>query len=351
MQIDFHHGVTYVLARLAGFSATEADVIAHASQYVDDAVTSGTVTFDNGAMYARISSAHKMLDYRNFEELASHQVWVPFHFLPGNGGLPAGEHPEGPFIRKLVCRPNSHVAQDMIASVIYARHTRYALHRLGISMHVYADTWAHQGFAGVSHEINHARQLTGPTGAPDRGVMDRLENFFLNEALPLGHGTVLGNPDRPFLVWAYTNGLGERITRDNPKDFLDAAEHMCRAMQCFRAGDPAASVPGIGPADRETLARLLVEIRHDDADARHTAWLEEIARGAFGFGAERARYVGEGVGSWKELALGLPGPDAGRVSFRPEFLESDWKLFHDALQAHRFDVINNILPEYGICAA
>ena len=29
MQIDFHHGVTYVLARLAGFSAAEASVVAH----------------------------------------------------------------------------------------------------------------------------------------------------------------------------------------------------------------------------------------------------------------------------------------------------------------------------------
>src|ERR1700735_4575627 len=103
MQIDFHHGVTYVTARLAGFTPAEATTIATAAQYVDDAVNSGTVSFDNGAMYARISSAHKMLDYRNFEALADHLVWLPFHFLPGNGGLPAGQHPEGPFVKKLVC--------------------------------------------------------------------------------------------------------------------------------------------------------------------------------------------------------------------------------------------------------
>ena len=59
VNIDFHHGTTYVLARLAGFSQAEARTVAHASQYVDDAVSTGAVTFTNGAMYARISSAHE----------------------------------------------------------------------------------------------------------------------------------------------------------------------------------------------------------------------------------------------------------------------------------------------------
>ena len=43
---------------------------------------------------------------------------------------------------------------------------RHALHRLGITMHVYADTWAHQGFAGTPHEINQATEITGPTACP-----------------------------------------------------------------------------------------------------------------------------------------------------------------------------------------
>ena len=90
MQIDFHHTVTYVAARAAGFGHREGETIAYCAQYVDDAVNSGTIRFLNGAMYSRISSAHKMLDYRNFEKLANHHVWLPFHFLPGNGGLLTG---------------------------------------------------------------------------------------------------------------------------------------------------------------------------------------------------------------------------------------------------------------------
>lgn len=350
MQIDFHHGVTYVLARIAGFSAAEANVVAYCSQYVDDAVETGTISFLNGAMYARISSAHKMLDYRNFQALADHLVWVPFHFLPGNGGLPAGEQPDGPFVRKLVCVPNSPPARDLVRSVIAGRDRRYALHRLGITMHVYADTWAHQGFCGFADEINHATDIRGPDGQPDTHLADRLKNYFLNKALPLGHGTVLSNPDKPYHVWSYTNGHGERISRNNPDDFLDAAEHMVRAMQCFRAGNADFDAPGIPSVDYNVIQRMLREIRDEEPDARHRVWLYQVGQGTFSFGAEQVTYAGEGPGSWKEQAL-AKGPSGGGFEFRPDFLHADWKLFHDALQAHRFDVIHNILPEYGICAA
>jgi len=93
MQIDFHHAVTYVVARLAGFGHREADVVAYCAQYVDDAINDGEIIFDSGAMYSRICSAHKGLDYRHFDVLASRRVWVPFHFLPANGGKKAGENP------------------------------------------------------------------------------------------------------------------------------------------------------------------------------------------------------------------------------------------------------------------
>ncbi len=51
MQIDGHHGLTYIAARLAGFTAYDAQVIAYSAQYVDDATNWGVLRFDNGAMY------------------------------------------------------------------------------------------------------------------------------------------------------------------------------------------------------------------------------------------------------------------------------------------------------------
>jgi len=51
--------LTYIAARLAGFNRTKASIIAYSAQYVDDATNSGVIHFKNGAMYSRISSAHK----------------------------------------------------------------------------------------------------------------------------------------------------------------------------------------------------------------------------------------------------------------------------------------------------
>ena len=94
MQIDFHHGTIYVLARLAGLNQNDANIVAYSSQYIDDAIHSGTIYFSNRATYQFKAAAHRMLDYRNFKELANHRVWTPFHFLPGNEIDPNSKLPE-----------------------------------------------------------------------------------------------------------------------------------------------------------------------------------------------------------------------------------------------------------------
>jgi len=297
MQIDFHHGVTYVVSRLAGFEHDQAKTIAHSAQYVDDATNGGLIKFDNGALFSRISSAHKKLDYRNFRRLANYQVWIPFHFLPGNDGLPAGEDPEGKFIQKLICRPNSYVAQAMVTEAIRNHHKPYSLYRLGITMHVYADTWAHQGFAGVNHRVNEAKDLIDETGQADSELQQKLNKYFqknflerlagslIGDAFPLGHGAVLSNPDKPFLKWGYKNGLGKQVERNNPRDFLEAAENMCIWLQRYRLGDPTAEVSGLPDSDRELIAQMIANIRDNNGEKRHKKWLSSIREGKFSFGS------------------------------------------------------------------
>lgn len=353
MQIDFHHTVTYVVARFAGFNHDHARIIAHSAQYVDDATNGGEIKFDNGALYHRICAAHKMLDYRNLQALANHRAWIPFHFLPGNYGKQAHEAVEGSFINKIICRPDSYVAQDMVAACIADQHKSYGLHRLGITMHVYADTWAHQGFAGVDHKINEADKIH-VEGREDIKFRQRVANFFadvfVGNVMPLGHGAVLSYPDRPYLKWSYVNGLGETIERDNPSDFLEAADHMCRAMQRYQKKEET----GLSGEEKQILDERLRNIKDEDGEQRHARWLEAIRNGKFSFGPVALEYIPKGRSSWKEQAIGTHAErDKGDEVFpyRPGFLQSDWKLFHDALQAHRFCVLHDILPRYGICAA
>lgn len=372
MQIDFHHAVTYVIARLAKFSVEDAQIISYASQYVDDAVNSGTVKFRNRAMYSRISSAHKTFDYRNFEELANHFTWVPFHFLPGNAGLRPGKNPEGSFIRKIVCKPDSFVAKEMVASCIadQNKNRHYRLHRLGITMHVLADTFAHQGFAGVSHEINKVYDLkeirNKPVSLADRlrdyfgDMFDKVKNTVVSSALPLGHGGALTCPDLPFMKWEYTNGLEEPVVRDNTDIFMDAVQSLYEALVRYREKKQTyalTAADAISDNDLDQIRSNFTNFTNEEEEIRHKQWLDSIANGEFSFcaqGEEIPWYIPKGFGSWKHTALDTTKEiEFGHELYRftPRFMVSNWKYFHDALQVHRIDIIRNILPKYGICVA
>lgn len=352
MQIDFHHGTTYVVARLAGFSQAEADIVAYSAQYVDDAISRGTVHFDNKAMYSRINSAHKMIDKRNAKELANHLVWIPFHFLPGNGGEKAGENPRGEFIEKIVCVHNSHIARDMVRNTIEEKGKMYGLHRLGVAMHVFADTYAHEGFAGVLHPVN---EVENANEISDSRVFGSCLKTLLLEVMddtipPLGHGRANVLPDMPFLEWEYKNHKNETVRRNNTDLFCDAADEMCKAMKRYRFGDPDAQVDGIALGDMEKIRKLFLRHPDKDGNKRHVIWLHAIRDGYFSFGGEDVAYTAKGKSSWKEQAIGSSF-DLRVHSYNENFLTSNWKLFHDALQAHRFHVIHDLLPRYSICAA
>lgn len=368
MKVDFHHAVTYVVARHAGFSPEEAATVAYSAAYVDDATNSGTIRFENGAMYSRRSSAHRMIDYRNLQEVLNHSVWIPFHFLPGNGGCAAGDHPTGSFIQKLVCYPDSPVAHDMLEAACARKDTRSGLYRLGIAMHVLADTWAHQGFTGVIHDINDVSHIRCDGEDLDAPILNRwkrwvqwmqkgwgrLKSGFAGEVLPLGHAAVLDYPDTPFLRWSYRSHAGEWVYCDNVSRFVEAAEGMCRAMQRYRMGDMQANVSGLLPPLRSALQDCFTQFISEDAEVRHLLWLQKIGEGAFGLKPEALEYIPKGLGSWKHGALGQVDAvdyETDCFQYDPDFLSSDWKAFHDALVMHREVLVRQILPRYGICIA
>ncbi len=289
---------------------------------------------------------------KNADALANHLVWLPFHFLPGNDGLAEGLNPIGSFIDKLVCRPDSPVARKMVRQAIIDQDRPYGLHRLGVVLHVYADTWAHQGFAGVLHKVNEVENAkeTGTSGVFAKGISSFLNDILDGAIPPLGHGRATILPDMPFLSWKYRNGRRETVERNNTDQFCQAAEWMCRAMRRYLCRDPFADVPGIPSADMNRIQDLFTRLTDKDGERRHAMWITAIEQEPFSFGSEQISYTVKGPGSWKAQALGSAA-DKVRYRWDVAFLTSDWKYFHDALQAHRFSVIYDLLPGFGICAA
>lgn len=354
MQIDFHHTVTYVCARMAGFEHNEADIIAYSAQYVDDATNSGTIKFDNGALYHRISSAHTTFDIKShMNKLENHQVWVPFHFLPGNLGKTSRYNHQGRFHKKLVCKPDSPISRDMLDMTIADFKKPYGLQRLGIAMHVYADTFAHQGFAGIIHEVNEVYDLE--LDNETLSLADKVKYKALSKRFPMGHGAALECPDKPYLKWSYKNGIkgSKRVVRDNTEIFITAVQSIVGQLMLFRT-KLKLEVPDYNQADENKIKENFERFTDKDGHNRHQKWLASISNGDFSFGAVDLEYIPKGRGSWKYQAIGqekeidLFGDE---FEYNNSFLSSNWKLFHDALQAHRFDVIHDVLPKYGICVA
>ncbi|WP_321470988.1 DUF6765 family protein [Halarcobacter sp.] len=357
MQIDGHHTLTYVLARMVGFTHDEADIISYSAQYVDDATNSGIIEFDNGATFSRISSAHEMKIYdlkHYLDAHENHMVWVPFHFLPGNNKLPAGRNPKGSFIKKLICTPYSDVAIKMFDACIKDKNKPYFLHRLGITLHVFADTFAHFGFAGVIHEVNKVKNLECENY--DMNFFDKTLSRTLSRRFPMGHGAALSCPDMPFLKWSYTNGLGEKIQRDNLALYIDSAYNLFGQLAlALHTIDETRTINDsdskINKNNFEQIKNNFENFKNEKGEDRHKLWLQSIRSGDFSFGSIDLKYIPKGENSWKDKAIGQKEfIDKGDEIFeyKSGFLDSDWRKFHVALKAHRFDVINDILPQYGI---
>lgn len=359
MQIDGHHALTYLAARFGGLTPEQAEVVAYAAQYVDEATNDTPVCFDNGAMYQRIASAHKMLDYDNLPQLANHLSWVPFHFFPGNGEF-QNRQQSMRFVHKLICAADSHSSRALLEHVRAFKGQPYGLHWLGIALHVYADTFSHQGFAGISHEVNEVHDLTSESDSGFDGYFQRIgdnaASWLVSNFLPLGHGAALSMPDLPFLRFSYRDGMGRDIRRDNSKIFTHAVDQMCRVVQCYVNDIPIQEMDaqlGLPASARNEINKQILLLTDEDGDVRHRQWLQLLADDAFGLGAESLQFATEGPQSWKFKARGKAYSHGGTLlyHYQEKFLTSDWKYFHDGLKYIRLFVVGSLLPGYGICVA
>jgi hypothetical protein len=354
MNIDFHYGVIYLVARTAGLDVAQATTVAHSCQYVDDATTTGLLFFRGGETYERFASAHTMFDYHNVESQLNRLVWTPFHFLPAGSGATLEE--------KALCKPDSEIAREVVRRAIRASDAPNALHRLGVTLHTYVDTWAHQGFSGIESDYNRVHSLEAEDCSPEswmehlKHVTERLTDDLQSDALsrffPLGHGAALHYPDQPWAKWKYTNGKQQEITRDNLPDFIAAADMACRAIRGYLAQDVSfEKLAGLPEAVKTALEQQLSKNRDDDPVARLQTLSMSVSQRRIPDLAEVIpTYIDKGVGSWKYLATGIEAKGDGdeRPDYTPAFEESDYRHFHDAVKEHRFVVTQEILPGQGL---
>ena len=373
MQLDMHYYATYAMARAAGIEPDDARIIATSAQFVDDNIAQSYVEFRDGSRIDQEATAHHPINLSNRDDRDQRRVWVPFHFIPGNVG-------DG-YTERIKCRMDSLIVRELRDHHLTYADRGFALHLLGIAAHVYADTFSHYGFSGVSsrgnrvdnssfrfhEEVEDADDTTAPL-SPEmrRYVAEKADRFFkgrgdhgglltnvkswLAENLSgaLGHGSVATLPDRPYLVWSFDYErpdavAGGRSTRNNPVTYLAG----CRALHdMFRrfAGMRADARGGGDGRDFEGVAARVRDVLLVQADkrARIAVW-QDAARSGEIFGAgdeEIPEYDGE---IWNEQWDQLDGAKdyqaAGGLAV--------WQ-FYRAAALHRTFVLRDLLPKYGL---
>ena len=258
MNSDFHYYATYCAAQLAGYSHEDSQSIAYSAQMVDFCTRTLLSTLKAPLSAATTQLQLELMDART--DIAGLQditrIWASFHFLPYDlNALP----PKRCCKRyrdkyRLICKPNGEL---LSATVSLAKDK--SLQAVGVAMHVLADTWAHQNFAGTpSLVINNTNSWFYELLEDGNGFTERKLNFRHSASSPddlehslytsslysnsensimnLGHGRAGHLPDYSFIRYEYLPAWGqyEVIVKDNPSDYLHAFAQMVYAMRWLR---------------------------------------------------------------------------------------------------------------------
>jgi hypothetical protein len=362
VQIDFHYYATYALARAAGIRREAALTIARAAQYVDDSVAETLPPGTEGIALKPEVTAHRTKDLHNtrFREATEwddqRQVWVPFHFLPGGRG--------DSFSERLICSKNSPVAKDMVRHALTRVTDPFGCELLGITAHVYEDTFSHYGFSGISSRRNRVvpRSITLPRGAVDvfhpllvereEGLLPNWRSWLvagLNDLGALGHGSVDVCPDQSFLTWSFryfgydARPEEEESSRENAASFVEAAQCIYDMFVAARRVAEASLADSAGQRPYSEIASTVEQLVHTcaDTDGRSEAWSRAAGEGKLFNGHETTPH-------YDITGMELSRDTLWRLSGDSDAATEPAYRFYQAAAVHRWWVLRELLPRYNV---
>jgi len=330
---EFHYYMTYLIAAKAGYLPQEALVIAHASQYVDDNDMIFHVDKDEASGFMNyISQTMNILKPK--KKLM--RIYPVFHFIPGEP-MEEGAHRKDGMLHMLNCTPDSPNANSILDTAFHeSKDSPLGLYRMGIAIHGYADTWAHQNFTGTFNDFN---------------------GIFMEKGLTVGHAQAGHNPDEPALIWKDSRLVETRV--DNRFRFLEAAQRILEKL--MKHLDSAVSQKEIEKSQIELRGALDKAIGRRDQQAEYQEerlkrYIEFAQLAEFGE-ADLIEYdpelwfdevVNEDVRGFRDRRMEIMGYDLSRFDpftdhytwkDRDKYKESHWYKFQVAVKEHQESVL------------
>ena len=287
--------------------------------YLRDAVV--PCTLQDGTTYNARLSGHEL--WQNMSEEGNCHIWIPFHFLPGCEGDSLSE--------KLICKKNSELANEMIEDVFLSQNEN-RLYRLGVALHVYADTWAHREFIGLTDSENEVTGLNvlEPTVSLETRIVDGVLAEAAENRL-LGHARAIHWPDRPYVKWTTNERFPSPDGRSNWDEFLEASNNIYKILLRFN-GKKEEELP---TDKQQLLINTFKIIQIEKCDSRNEEWVKRIKNNEFNF--EDTSTEDKNL-SYEKVNL---------LDTLEGVVNDEWKLFFDAIDEH-YSFIRASLNSKGI---
>lgn len=279
MDIVFHYFAVKTMALKAGFSESDAQIIAQSSQMVDDFDFTGywrcnnvpdyiakhpekydlcvALGFFNPAQTGFLCDG--LMGYTDYVNLLFERfqkfTCSPFHFMPQHRDaddpivkeyrvVPA-ELNDGSIISDLL---EEAMEQYQAAKSAATPHPKQALMRIGILLHIFADTVAHQMFSGFNANVNLVELVevtNNDTGDDETEKYRTRVQRFLKRSMDwapkftpaIGHMMLEHVPDLTHLSFKM-NYNGREYCRDNTEQFIEMArqilDYLCDCLNSPR---------------------------------------------------------------------------------------------------------------------
>ena len=330
MNIEFHYYLLNVLCRYAGFPEQEARIISYASQFVDYNLVTYTIDAP-GRTYHSIPTQN----YGFWSSETPRQVYIPFHFVPGETDHPGARRIDGQ-TNPLNTTPDSPAAKQILIAALKSRD----LYRIGIALHTYADTWAHQNFSGIREPWNQCE-----------------EGSIIP---PIGHAQVLKTPDLLTARWEDPRLTEPHRHVDNRERAFAAARKIYKYLCTYnrRPFDDADLVidslqsklgsPGRESPMEERILDLTIEEDIERFD--RTEWVREaIPSAEIADDSEAARGYDKILWLKDEVLYRSKLVKKRAVPSLPGFFSSHFYRFNEAAKA-QLETAHQILPSELLAA-
>ena len=302
MEKDFHYYLIYGLAKITGIN--NPDLVAYASQFMDDnnegqfSVDGEEVSFpdklkaDGGYYYPIMTQS---LSPKSLDPYVQKYVYVPFHFLPGDNTVAiAGKK------NPLSTPPNSRNARAMLSKALESGDP----YRIGIALHTYADTWAHQNFSGLREEWN---------------AVYPWYNIFKSIVPNIGHAEAGHVPDIISESWTDYR-FGTKKIDNRPRAFEAVQEIFSNLQKKSKKGPPWQEV-------EDDFHKIIYTRDYDNRIKKLSEFLIASGQGPIPNYSKDA---------WIDAAIDKSGDE---LVMKPNFTRTHWYSFHQAAKGHLVTVL------------